>query len=485
MTLRAAMKKAYSTIITGMAALMFLGGASLGAQNLRSGYFMDGYTYSFRMNPALTPTRGFVSFPVLGNVNLGATTSLGVSDILYPKADGSSLTTFLNSEVDAATALSRFGERNTAAVSTDIPVMAFGFWGKKGKLFHSVDLSVRADVNASLPYDLFRFAKEGSVNGNVYDLSNTTVGANSYLSLAYGISIPIGKYVRLGLRAKFLYGVANADLSLKGTTLTASGELWTATTDGYLNGSIPAMGTPVTDLEGNIDFAKFGDNFSAENINATSMGNYGAAFDIGLSVDFLRYFTFSASATDLGAISWGNYFTSEGAKHPDGTAKTYIIMDNSSASSSDASDIGERLLKCLKFQSKGSARKVTHLSPMVYGGLEFRMPFYERLSLGALSTTKLSSEKVYFWTEGRFCVNVEPTNWLSINANYAYSTYGHSAGFALSFHPRGFNFFLGTDSYLPFTKITPQGVPVNAVNSSVVIGINFMIGEYRGRFTAK
>ncbi len=480
------MKQIYRIIITCIAALaLFEGASSLGAQNLRSGYFMDGYAYSFKMNPALAPSRGFVSFPVLGNVNLGATTSFGVSDILYPKADGSGLTTFLNSEVDASTALSRFGERNTAAVSTDLPVMAFGFWGKKGKLFHSVDLSVKADVNASLPYDLFRFAKEGSVSGNVYDLSNTTANANSYLSLAYGISIPIGKYVRLGLRAKFLYGVASADLSLRGTTLTATGELWTATTDGYLNGSVPAMGTPATDADGNIDFEKFEENFSAENINATSMGNYGAAFDLGVSVDFLRYFTFSAAATDLGAISWGNYFTSEGSKNADGTAKTYVIMDNSSASSADVSNIRQRLMECLKFQSKGSARKVTHLSPMVYAGLEFRMPFYERLSLGALSTTRISSEKVYFWTEGRFCVNVEPTNWLSINANYSYSTYGHSAGFAMSFHPRGFNFFLGTDSYLPFTKITPQGVPVRAVNSSVVMGLNFMIGQYRGRFSQR
>ncbi len=477
------MKRIFSCFVIGIFAIAAgFGEFSLLAQNLRSGYFMDGYTYSFKMNPALTPSRGFVSFPVLGNFNVGATTSFGLSSILYPKSDGSGLTTFLNSEVDATAALSKFSENNSVGVDTDLSIMSFGFWGKKGKLFHSVDLSLRADVSAAIPYDVFRFAKEGSANGNVYDLGNTSVYANSYLSLAYGVSIPIGKYVRLGARAKLLYGIATADLSLQGTSLTATGELWSATTDGHLNGAVPAMGEPSTDAEGNIDFEKFGENFNVDNLKST-LGNVGAAFDLGLTVDFLDNFTISAAVTDLGFISWANYFTSEGAKNPDGTPKTYVLMDNTT-SSSEFSDVGQRLLDCLKFQSQGSAKKITSLQPLVYAALEYRMPFYDRLSLGLLSTTKIAG-KVYTWTEGRFCLNVEPTNWLSINTNYAYSTYGHSAGFALSFHLRGFNYFIGTDSYLPFTRITPQGVPVNAVNTSAVMGLNFMIGQYRGRFAKK
>ena len=65
---------------------------SLSAQNMRSGYFMDGYAFAHEMNPALTSSRGYFSIPALGNFNLSASTNLSLSSILYPKADGSGLT---------------------------------------------------------------------------------------------------------------------------------------------------------------------------------------------------------------------------------------------------------------------------------------------------------------------------------------------------------------------------------------------------------
>ena len=452
------------------------------AQNMRTGYFMDGYAYKFKMNPAMASSRSFVALSTLGNLNLGVESNLGLSSICYPKQDGSGLTTFLNSEVDAATAMSKFSKKNYANLNTDLSLVSFGFWGKSGRMFHNVDISLNASAYSSLPYDLFRFAKVGSANGNnVFDLSDTRVSAESYLSIAYGFSLPIVKNVRFGARAKLLLGIAMADASLKGTSLTTGADEWYAVTDGSLNANLPmAMKLPINE-KGYVDWDNIGSDYDIKNIGS-SFGSIGAAVDLGVTVDFLEDFTASASVTDLGFISWNNYISASAVKGPDGNAKKTVVASGSE--STDFSQVGDKLLECLDFAvDENGVKKATMLRPTLYVGLQYRMPFYRRMSVGVLSTTKIAG--TYTWSEGRLALNIDPTDWFSFGTNYAYSIFGHSAGVALSFHLTGFNFFIGTDSYVPLLNVTPQFVPINRLNTSVTCGFNIMFGRYNGRYATK
>ncbi len=474
-------KNALKYAIAG--AVLMVAALTVKAQNIRTGYFMDGYAFKYKMNPAMGSSRGFVALPVLGNLNLGVESNLGMSSILYPKQDGSGLTTFLNSEVDAAAAMKKFDSRNYINMNTDLSLVAFGFWGRKGKMFHNVDLSLKADVASSLPYDLFRFAKEGSVNGNVFDLGDTGVKLGSHLSLSYGFSLPINKYVRFGARAKLLMGIANVEASLKGTKLVTGSDCWYAETDGALKAGLPfGMYFPLNEQE-LVDWDNFPETFSTEaDAIVNTCKNFGGAVDLGLTVDFLKDFTFSLSVTDLGFIRWNNYSSASAAKNADGTPKrTYVVQ---SGEEKDFDKLGEKFLDCLNFNvGEDRTKKILMLDPMVYAGLEYRMPFYRRMSVGLLSTTKIAG--IYTWTEGRISLNVNPADWFSVATDYAYSTFGHSAGFALSFHLPGFNFFMGTDSYIPMLNVSPQFIPVNSVNTSVTCGINIMFGKYRGRYAKK
>lgn len=80
-------------------ALLMAPAATFAQQALRSGYFLEGYEYRHVMNPAFGPDRkGFVSFPFLGNINVGMSGNMGVSNFLYKTPDGG-LTTFLNESV--------------------------------------------------------------------------------------------------------------------------------------------------------------------------------------------------------------------------------------------------------------------------------------------------------------------------------------------------------------------------------------------------
>ena len=452
------------------------------AQNMRTGYFMDGYAFKYKMNPAMGSSRGFFALPVLGNFNMGVESNLGMTSVLYPKQDGSGLTTFLNSEVDASAAMKKFDDRNYMDMNTDLSLLALGFWGRKGRIFHNVDLSIKADIATSLPYDLFRFAKEGSVNGNVFDLSETGVNVNSHISWAYGFSLPIGRYVRFGARAKFLLGLADANVSLKGTQVTTGAEGMYAVTDGTLQAALPlGMYLPLNE-QGYVDWEESIKTYSFEDDALTeSFTNLGGAVDLGVTVDFLRDFTASVSVTDLGFISWNNYSAASAARDADGNPKkTYIVKSGEDFDE----NLGETLLKCLDFNlEEDRTKKVLGLDPTLYVGLEYRMPFYRRMSVGLLSTTKIA--RIYTWSEGRLSVNVNPTNWFSVATNYACSTFGHSAGFALTFHLPGFNFFMGTDSYIPMLNISPQFIPLNRMNTSVTYGINIMFGKYCGKYAAK
>ena len=43
---------------------------ALNAQTLRTGYFLKGNLYRYRINPALMNDQNYLSFPVLGNMDI-------------------------------------------------------------------------------------------------------------------------------------------------------------------------------------------------------------------------------------------------------------------------------------------------------------------------------------------------------------------------------------------------------------------------------
>ena len=121
--------------------LLLIGSISAYAQqnNLRTAYFLDGYTYRYKLNPALAPERGFFAFPALGNLGIGAESNLALSTFLYPTTDGK-MATFLDDRVSAEEFDKKIRKRNNLNVNTNLSILSFGF--RTGDAFHTVDLSV-------------------------------------------------------------------------------------------------------------------------------------------------------------------------------------------------------------------------------------------------------------------------------------------------------------------------------------------------------
>lgn len=453
--------------------------ASYAQENLRSGYFLDGYTYKYKFNPAFQGERGFFAIPVIGHLGVGVESNLALSTFLYPTSNGG-LTTFLSPSVSDSDFMGRLDDRNKLDLNLNTSIIALGF--RKGKSYHTIDMSIRADVGTNLPKDLFRFMKVGAADGNTfYDISNVGLRADSRFELAYGYSRTICENISVGARVKMLVGLVSGEIRMDNMQMSMAGDKWSLKT----NGSMALSGladyiyaTTVSEEE----MPETEEDMANEIMNIVSKPDIGAALDLGVSVDFLEYFTASASVLDLGFISkknYGYYRTPAGSWEFDGF--TGIGSEESASVEEQLEAIGEELTDMFRFTKSPDAGNMKNsLGMTVHVGIEGRMPFYDRLSVGILGTRRFQG--AYSWTEGRVALNLAPLKFLSMTANYAISDFGHSFGGALNIHLPGFVLYVGTDSFTPLFNVTPQFIPIENWNTNVAFGINIAFGKYHGRF---
>lgn len=467
------MKKIIFSILT----LLLISVAASAQQNLRTAYFNDGYTFKYKMNPAMAPERGFFAFPALGNLGLGVESNLGLSTFLYPTSDG--LTTFLNSSVNSDDFMKKLNKTNQMNLNVNASILAFGF--RTGKAFHTVDLSLRADARAALPKSLFGFIKEGRSKGaNSWDIAGAGVRADARLELAYGYSRPILDWINVGGRVKLLMGAARANVMIDKMNLTMSGEQWAIQSHGDAMISFPmTIGTqPGSNL---VDFEEI---IMPENIQEFLTPNIGFAVDLGATADFLDFLTASLSVTDLGFISWNNTTmmqAPEGKVTFDGFGTISTDPDSNNTIGDQFENLGEELLDMFTLEKvDDKLKKSSALAATIHAGIEARMPFYDRLTFGLLATHRVDGK--YSWTEGRLSANIAPVNWLSASVSAAISDFGTSAGGVLNLHAPGFCFYVGVDSFTSLINVTPQFIPINRLNTNVSFGISFSFGKGVGRY---
>lgn len=460
------MKKIYLLAVLALSAI------TLPAQNLRTGYFLDGYSYRYQFNPAFQGDRGFIALPVLNGISVGAESTIALKDFLYPISSGN-LGTFLHPEVSDAEVMKNLGNRTMVNTNIDLNLLALGFRAKN--TYHTLDISLRGNANATLPGDIFRFMKVGASDGNaVYDLTDLALSSDIYAQVAYGFSRRFMDMFNVGIRLKALMGVASARTNIRNLSVSMNTDQWMVTADG--GASFSSIYS--TFIAGNEDILD-------EELYMFKAPDLGFAVDMGVSVDLFEYLTLSASILDLGAIGWKNSTMYNLTNDP------WVYNGFDISASGDGSDnIGDQLSSKLdelaglfnfeELTPERVAKNRQWLAMTLHVGAEARLPFYERLSAGILASHRFNGS--HSWTEGRFSVNWALLRWFSLAASYAISDFGHSFGGAVNLHPKGFSIFLGTDSFRPLTSFSPEMIPLNELNTNVVFGVNFPFGKYNGRF---
>jgi hypothetical protein len=275
--------------------LFFVAFSSVKAQGNYLGYDMSGIPQASYYNPAFTPNaKVFVGIPVISNINIGYyNTSFAFDDIFISQPGTDSL--YLD--------LSRLANDNEPvnyiSESATIDLLSVGF--KAGSAF--VTLGANTNVNTRFFYDndLIRLAWEGngsSINDD-FVLAKTAVYEEHYNKYFAGLSMPVGRKVRVGIRGSFIQGLSsiyseNRDLVLTTKVDTIDGVYLDGRTDYDVNTSAIAY------LFGDSATMTAQDYF----LNFQSRG---FSIDVGVDVKINDHFSFQLSATNLGFITWRSY----------------------------------------------------------------------------------------------------------------------------------------------------------------------------------
>ncbi len=470
-------------LIISLAACTALSAAAQEAP--RTAYFLDGYSYRHELNPAFSGERNYVSIPVLANMNLGVFSNVGVNTFLYKTQPGSQykLTTFMSPTVDANTFLNKLGNNNRINGNFDFTIMSAGFRAFNG--YNTISLGVNANMGVNLPKDLFAFMKLGQTGPDTqYHLDDLRLQASATAEIALGHSHKINDKLNVGAKVKMLLGIGNASAHIKNMDVVFGHDKWQIKADGELMLSGGSSLYVPTKQEAGKEFDNPGDADLIEwgDIDYKNFGlsGFGLGFDLGATYQLLPDLQLSAAITDLGFMNWAHAITGrtgQGTWTFDGFNN--IAIDNSQPEENKLDKQLDRLWDDMQEvinihrdkNGEGSYTKALHATLRI--GAEYKMPFYQNLTGGFLFTSYFGG--ISSWTEGRFYATVKPVKWFDATINYGASTYGSSFGWMLNFHPKGFNFFIGSDHQ--FFKVTPQLVPVGHATANINLGFNVTFGS--------
>lgn len=493
-----------ATILSGAIAVLAISDTMAQTQNSRSSYFLEGSTYRHELNPAFMGERGYVSFPGLGNLTVGAQSTAGVGDFIFKKRNGD-LITFMHEEVSSQEFLKGLPKRLKVGANLDETLLSLGFhkWGG----FNTFGISVKSNTNVFMPDELFKFMKNGiaSETGSRYNVKNVNIVSTNYAEIAFGHAREINDRLTVGAKVKALVGLAKANMHIDELDILASQDKWLispknavlyASAKGLI---IPTKGETrnyedndyvlgpdgerTTTLKKGTDGQISYDDIDFDDNDLGPTG-FGLSVDLGATYKLDDAWTFSASVLDLGFISWKNTTKGTMTKEFSFDGFTEISVkddDNNGGGKLDKQldQLGDDLADLAKFDKVGQGlKRTTALAATLHFGAQYTLPAYDRLNFGLLSTTRIQG--CHSWTEARVSANIAPLSWFEASVNYALSNFGSDAGIMLNFHPRGFNFFIAAD--VPMCKYEPAYfAPISRAAVNVNMGINFTFGPKHKR----
>ena len=448
-------------------ALLLLSSITLNgaAQTASSSYFLDGAFYNYQLNPAMKAERGFFSLG-LGNLSLGTNGNVGISNFLYPQGDN--LVTFMNGSVDQQEFLGNLPDATRLGFNFDETILATGFRMFGG--YTTLGVSLHSSTSLALPKGFFEFAKKGFQESS-YSFSGINVHTMNYAAITLGHSREIIDGLRVGVNAKYLLGLAYSDVVVDKLNIELSENHWMVESHAQAQAAMLIEGRPTLNEDGVVSGFEMG---------ALAPAASGLAFDLGAVYDMEEIvpgLTVSASLIDLGKINWKYMMMGQStdAKVEFNGFEITDVNDAQGAIEKEFERLGNEAAKMVEFTYEGTASMSTNLNTTMYLGAEYEMPFYRPLSVGVLYGQRFAKLEYNKWYEVRGFANIAPLKWVEASVNYGITTYGTSLGWMFNFHPAGIAFFVGSDYMI--TKVTPQYIPVNNLNSHITLGVNLALGK--------
>lgn len=458
------MKKILSLSLLASCAL------AVAAQNTQSGFFNDGYMFRHNMNPAIANRQSYIAIPVLSNLSISERGNIGLGDLVYSR--GGETVSFMHPSVGTEEAVKPFADKLRLENDIRLNLLSVGVAGKKGRGYTTVGASLRSHIGGVLPGQLLRLAKEGPAN-QTYDLSNLNLSADAFAEIAVGHSHKIGDNLSVGAKAKLLLGLGHIDATAEGTQLTLGEDAWEATANAEVNASVKGLSfLSETEMRGPEGQQTPHTYISDVDFDSPGMSGMGLAFDLGATYSLPYGVTVGLAVVDLGFINWNNHLlASTGGPHSVSTDQYTFSADDDSDNSFDnewdrLADAAADLYELRDMGDQGNF--TTGLGATLNASVEVTMPFYDKLTVGLLNTTRLQNSTG--WNETRLSLNVAPVKWFALSVTGAVGTFGPSFGGMVSLHPKGISIFAGADC-MP-TPFSQDGLPLGS-NVQANFGVIF------------
>lgn len=444
------------------------------AQALRTGYFMDGNLFRYRLNPALNGQRPYFSFPLLGGINISSMGNAGMSNFLYESPyNNNELVTFMHSSVSADDFLGNLESNNLVNLNMDFTVLSMGFKAFGG--YSTIDLTLRSQTGFSLPYDMFRFMKD--MGGERYSFGDINMRTRNFADLSFGHSHKVNSSLTVGARVKLLFGLAYANAGFDNMDVSMNSDRWEIAAKG--NADIAFGGAFTYSEEKSVGGKKVVDGY--DDIMLGLQG-FGMGLDMGATYDLSECLTkglvVSASLTDLGFIKWNNAARAAIAPEDtyvfDGFSEMGIHSDSKNESLEDQWDVTrDELEDFFTLEDKGEGSVSSGIGAKLSLGVEYSMPFYDKLSAGLLYTHCF--DDIYSYNQTSLMITVSPLSVFDFALSGTLADFGAGFGAMANIHCPGISFFVGTDCFVG--KVGKQYIPLENMNASVSLGVNISFGK--------
>lgn len=306
------------------------------------------------VNPAFRPdSKITIGLPIISSLYLSFDTPVSVDEVLVAGSSGDSL------KFSTSAILESLNENNKIDLAGSASLLYLGFNMKKG--FLSIGFNTRLNGAFAYPGDALALIIEGPGDETIIKLEEFNLRASLFNEFAIGYNRDITNKLVVGVKVKYLQGIANIDLENFNGTISSNIDSIHISSNPWV---LRTSGLDILSNNNDPGYFLFQNN------------NVGFAIDIGAQYAINDNLKVSASVLDLGSINW-----KEGTKQYefDGVNYTFDGFDFLEIIKDDG-DIDDSIL------DKELDSLKTIFDPEVIEGESYSTPLTGNFYLGATYT---------------------------------------------------------------------------------------------------
>lgn len=355
--------------------------------------------------------------------------------------------------------LGEIKDNNYLSFNTRIDLFSFGL-SLNDRTQLSFSVSEVASLKLAYPKDFIRFIYEGnaSFEDNSVDLDGIGVNLAHYREYAFGLSHQLTQKLRLGARAKYLYGMENVYSRRTNISIFTDPNTFAITADADID--IRTAGFD------NVDFEEEGvSNY------LTGRGNRGMGIDLGANYDLNGKISLNASILDLGFIRWNDFtskLTTKGNFTYSGIEVSAFGDDDTTNRETSFDRVADSLEEAFEVETTNGEAYSAPLTSRFMIGANYRLN--ERSFGGVILQSEIFNRSI----KPSFTLhyNRKMTKWITLAASYSYINRSfNNLGIGLNFNPGPVQLYVVSDNLLGAFR------PQHTRHLQIRFGINFIFGS--------